>query len=173
LPLKITLTTSIFVFYQNCQLTGYLYKMKTTLLHVLLADDDEDDCLFFTEAHAQLTNPARLTTVNDGEELMQLLLQQTGPLPDVLFLDLNMPRKSGYDCLIEIKKHQRLRQLPVVILSTSFDRDVADRLIRSGAFRCVQKPVGYGQLTALIQHTLTELAQENEIPPTDPLPPTP
>lgn len=135
--------------------------MKTNLLRVLLADDDEDDCLFFAEASAQLTAPAQLTIVNNGEELMQLLLKQTEALPDVLFLDLNMPRKSGYECLLEIKKHTILRQLPVVILSTSFDRDVADRLIRTGAFRCVQKPAGYGQLRVVIQDTLTQLAQES------------
>ncbi len=137
--------------------------MKTNLLRVLLADDDEDDCLFFAEASAELTNPAQLTTVNDGEELMKLLLELPEPLPDVLFLDLNMPRKSGYECLVEIKAHQLLRQLPVVILSTSFERELSDRLIRSGAFRCVQKPVRYGQLTAVIQQTLTELEQEGGI----------
>ncbi len=131
--------------------------MKTNLLRVLLADDDEDDCLFFAEAAAELTRPAQLTTVNDGEELMQLLLQLPEPLPDILFLDLNMPRKSGYECLVEIKAHKILRQLPVVILSTAFDCNMADRLIRSGAFRCVQKPAGYGQLVAVIQQILDQL----------------
>ena len=130
-------------------------------MRVLLADDDEDDCLFFSEASAELTNPAQLTIVNDGEELMHLLLNLTVPLPDVLFLDLNMPRKSGYECLVEIKEHKILRQLPVVILSTAFERDVADRLIRSGAFRCMQKPVEFGQLAAVLQQTLTDLAKES------------
>ena len=135
--------------------------MKTDILRVLLADDDEDDCLFFAEAAAQLTQPAHLTTVNNGEALMQLLLKQTETLPDILFLDLNMPRKSGYECLLEIKKYNQLRQLPVVILSTSFEQDMADRLIRSGAFRCIQKPAGFGQLRIVIENTLAELAQEN------------
>ena len=135
--------------------------METNVLRVLLADDDEDDCLFFAEALAELAHSAQLTIVNNGEELTQLLLKQTESLPDVLFLDMNMPRKSGYECLVEIKTHKILRELPVVVLSTSFDQDMADRFIRKGAFCCVQKPGNSGQLRAVIQNTLTRLAQES------------
>ena len=64
---------------------------------ILLAEDDRDDCLFFKEALEELPVSATLTTVNDGVELMQLLSFPSGELPDILFLDLSMPRKTGFE----------------------------------------------------------------------------
>ncbi|MVM38046.1 response regulator [Spirosoma sp. HMF3257] len=68
--------------------------MNINQWHLLLADDDEDDCLFFKEALSRLPIASDLTTVQDGEQLMQLLTNRADPLPDALFLDLNMPRKK-------------------------------------------------------------------------------
>ena len=68
--------------------------MKLKQLNILLADDDTDDCIFFKEALDELLLPTHLITVHDGEQLMQLLTNETTELPDVLFLDLNMPRKK-------------------------------------------------------------------------------
>ena len=133
-------------------------------LYVLLADDDEDDCFFFQEALNELPASAHLTVVHDGEQLMQLLAKTTDSLPDVLFLDLNMPRKNGFECLLEIRSNEQLKQLPVVILSTSFDRAMADRLYRSGANCCMSKPSVHPELKSLIQQALTLVAQKADLP---------
>jgi len=130
-------------------------------LQLLLADDDEDDCFFFKEALAELPVATHLTTVQDGEQLMQWLTTNTGPLPQALFLDLNMPRKGGYECLVEIKADQQLQQIPVIILSTSFEKEVADRLYKKGALDCIRKPTDFSQLKQLIQQTLMLLTPGN------------
>ncbi len=102
--------------------------MNQSPLDLLLADDDKDDCNFFKEALEELPVIAKLTVVNDGVQLMQFLSAKEETLPDALFLDLNMPLKNGFDCLKEIKLNEKLKQLPVVIFSTSFDAEVATLL---------------------------------------------
>lgn len=97
--------------------------------HILLADDDNDDCLLFKDALGDLPLATHLTIVRDGEQLM-LLLNAKEELPDVLFLDLNMPRRNGFDCLSEIKENEKLRSLPVIIFSTSFDPDIVNLVCR-------------------------------------------
>lgn len=135
--------------------------MDTNQLQILLADDDEDDCLFFKEALDELPVAAHLTIAQNGEQLMQLLTNSTEQLPNVLFLDLNMPRKSGYECLSEIKSNQKLRQLPVIILSTSFEPAIADLLYKNGAKACIRKPADFSTLKQVIQQALTLVAQAN------------
>ena len=87
-------------------------------VNILLADDDSDDCLFFKDVLDELNLPTLLTTVHNGEQLMEVLLKST-ELPDILFLDLNMPRKNGFECLSAIKQTKKLNQVPVIIFSTS------------------------------------------------------
>jgi CheY-like chemotaxis protein len=88
---------------------------------VVLADDDPDHAFLFRIVLEQVDPSKELVIVNDGEQLMNLL---KSTVPDVLFLDLSMPNKNGYDCLSEIKQDPRLEQLPVVVYSTS--SDIAD-----------------------------------------------
>ncbi len=121
---------------------------------VLLADDDADDCLFFKNALAKLPQPTHLTTVNDGEELMQLLTNETTEIPTVLFLDINMPRKNGYECLSEIKANNRLKDIPVVMFSTSNSRENMTVLFKGGAHVYVHKPSEFEQLIKVIHHAL-------------------
>ena len=93
--------------------------MNDKHLNILLADDDIDDCKFFSDALDALPVSTNLKTLNDGEQLMNYLFENSDSLPDVVFLDINMPRKNGLDCLLEIKTNSKLKDLPVVILSTS------------------------------------------------------
>lgn len=141
--------------------------MNTHQFQLLLADDDEDDCLFFKEALNELPIAVQLTTVYDGEQLMQLLTQSTAKLPSVLFLDLNMPRKSGFECLSEIKLDDKLKAIPVIILSTSFEQTMADQLYKNGATGCYCKPADFSQLKHIIQQGLKLLTPENRVPSTD------
>ena len=86
-----------------------------TSFNLLLADDDEDDRIFFNEALQELPIDTSLNTVNDGQQLMNLLTSISTTLPDIIFLDLNMPLKTGYECLKEIKLNEKLKCLPVII----------------------------------------------------------
>ena len=129
--------------------------MSSKHLNLLLADDDMDDCIFFKEALEKLLPSTHLTTVHDGEQLMHLLLKETYELPHVLFLDLNMPRKNGFECLSEIKLNKKLKQLPVIIFSTSLDQKVVNLLYKNGAQYYIRKPAEFSQLKKIIEQTLT------------------
>ena len=122
---------------------------------VLLADDDEDDCSLFQEALNEIALSTQLTTVHNGEQLMQQLEKSTSELPDVVFLDLNMPRKNGFDCLTEIKQNKKLTQLDVIIISTSFQQEVADLLYKNGARYFIRKPNDFQDLKKIINQALT------------------
>ena len=122
--------------------------------HLLLADDDTDDCIFFKEVLEELSIDAKLTTVKDGIELMHFLNQNADNLPDVLFLDLNMPRKKGSDCLCEIKSNEKLKQLPVIIYSTSFDPVIAASLYENGAHYYICKPADFTELIKTIREAI-------------------
>ena len=82
--------------------------MNPKQLNILLADDDYDDCMFFKKALESLPIVSQLKMVHDGEQLMDLLLSEATTLPDILFLDLNMPRMNGMECLMEIKKKHKI-----------------------------------------------------------------
>ena len=141
--------------------------MKLKPLNILLADDDTDDCTFFKEAVEELQLSTHLTAVNDGEQLMQLLTNETNELPDVLFLDLNMPRKNGFECLSEIKDDQKLKQLPVIIFSTSFEQEVVDLLYKNGAQYFIRKPSEFSQFKKIIHQTfITLIVPQNITQPT-------
>ena len=135
--------------------------MNITPLYLLLADDDTDDCIFFKDALEELFVSAKLITVNDGVQLMQLL-SKNEVLPDVLYLDLNMPRKNGFDCLAEIKKDEKLKELPVIIFSTSFDKEVASLLQKGGALYYIQKPAAFSNLKTVIQKSLELIVENNK-----------
>jgi CheY-like chemotaxis protein len=107
-----------------------------------------------------------LTAVHDGEQLMQLLRNEANELPHVLFLDLNMPRKNGFECLSEIKLSKKLKQLPVIVFSTSFEQEVVNLLYKNGALYFIRKPAEFSQYKKIIQHTLALIAQENISHPT-------
>lgn len=108
-------------------------------LNLLLADDDNGYCFFFNKVLEELPVKIQLATVEDGEELMQYLSKNRKHLPDLLFLDLNMPRKNGSECLEEIKRNKKLKNLPVIIYSSSLNEDVADLLYQKGAHYYIRK----------------------------------
>jgi CheY-like chemotaxis protein len=81
---------------------------------ILSSDDDRDDALLFEDVLAQYRTPVKLTLVTDGKRLIALLKEMQS-LPDLIFLDPNVPLKNGLTCVIEIKQTGRLQQMPVVI----------------------------------------------------------
>lgn len=115
--------------------------MDKDLLHILLADDDESDRFLFIEAFEELNLKTRVNTVNDGIQLLEYLTQKDGPLPNILFLDLNMPRKNGLECLQEIKSNEHLKGISIVIYSTSAsEKDLEDTFLY-GAHVLLKSPM--------------------------------
>jgi CheY-like chemotaxis protein len=138
----------------------------TKPLRILLADDDKDDRLFFKMALDALNTPTELETVFDGEKLMGFLATNHHKLPDVLFLDLNMPRKNGFECLTEIRLANDLKNLPVIIFSTSFEQDVVYQLFLNGAQYFMRKPAEFSLLKTIIEKTVKLITENKSIPPT-------
>ncbi len=123
-------------------------------LQVLLADDDEDDRLFFKEALEDIKIKSVVTTVNDGIELMEYLNQADFILPDVVFLDLNMPRKNGIQCLEEIRNNNALKSLTVAIYSTSgAERDIEETFVK-GANVYIKKPNDFTTLKKVVEEAM-------------------
>ena len=129
--------------------------MENGLINVLLADDDEDDRLFFREAFEEIKIKTKVKTVNDGVELMNHLIKNGNELPHILFLDLNMPRKNGMDCLMEIKRSDNLKDIPVAIYSTSAsEEDIEDTFVK-GANVYIKKPSDFGTLKKILEEVIT------------------
>ncbi len=124
------------------------------IISILLADDDEDDCLLFKEAIRQLPTATTLLIVNDGKKLMDALNKKKQELPDVLFMDLSMPVKDGFECMSEIRNNDALRYLPVVILSTHSNQDIIAQVYKTGANYYVQKPGDFLELQRLIHRSI-------------------
>jgi CheY-like chemotaxis protein len=129
-------------------------------IKILLAEDDKDDRFFFTRSLNGLPFETELTVMDNGEKLLHHLLKNYKNLPDILFLDLNMPRKNGSECLEEIKGNSRLKSIPVVIYTTSMNEDVADLLYTKGAHYYIRK-VDIIELPKILSHVLTLVNNNN------------
>ena len=134
--------------------------MNLKQLNILLADDDIDDCLFFKQAIEELSISSHLKIVHDGDHLMNYLSDNSEHLPHVLFLDINMPRKNGIECLTEIRSDKKLKDLPVIMFSTSNSWDTIDLLFKSGAHVYIHKPSDFAQLKQVIHHAIPIAAEK-------------
>jgi CheY-like chemotaxis protein len=139
--------------------------MQRDKFTILLADDDEDDCMFFKDALNELSLPVSLKIVANGADLRNFLENNPVDFPRILFLDLNMPRKTGIECLSEIKQSEKLKQLPVIIYSTSFNPDVVDLLYNKGAQHYIRKPVDFEHLKSVINKAIMLSSQANDAEP--------
>jgi CheY-like chemotaxis protein len=119
-------------------------------IYVLLADDDEDDRLFFTDAFKEIKIKTEVKTVNDGVELMNYLSRPDIILPHVLFLDLNMPLKSGMECLSDIKKVERFKDIAIAIYSTSASEEDIEETFVKGANVYIKKPNDFNALKKVL-----------------------
>ena len=125
---------------------------------ILMADDDPEDCMLTQEAleEARLANDMRF--VEDGEELMDYLYHRglytepsASPRPGLILLDLNMPRKDGREALGEIKADPTLRQIPIVVLTTSKAEEDRYRTYDLGVNSFITKPVTFGSLADIVK----------------------
>jgi CheY-like chemotaxis protein len=141
--------------------------IKLTRPNLLLVDDDKDDCLFFKEALESLPVTASLITVNDGEQLMEMLgkIAVKHTARHIVFLDLNMPRKNGFEVLTEIMLDEKLKRLPIIIFSTSFEHDIVNMSYKKGAHYYIRKPTDFSILKKVIYQALMLATVENVIQP--------
>lgn len=132
--------------------------MKTKIVNILIADDDQDDCLLTREAFRECRITNQLHFVHDGEALLDYLKrrppyndEQSYPMPGLILLDLNMPLKDGREALMEIKADATLRTIPVVILTTSSAEEDVLRSYDMGVNSFITKPVSYSGLIEVIR----------------------
>ena len=129
-------------------------------LNILLADDDIDDRFLFEKALNEIPIATHLTIVHDGEQLMNYLFENSAHLPDILFLDISMPRKTGIECLSEIKENIKLKDISVVMFSTFFPQDlkyehnIINILSVIGAQHNIRKPGDFAKLKEVIHNEL-------------------
>ncbi len=131
-------------------------------LNILLADDDPADCLLFKNALEELPVSVHLNIVHNGDQATELLSKKRSKLPDVLFLDIHMPRKNGFATLEEIKRNKRLEDLPVIIFSTSSELEGVKRVYSDAAHYYICKPANFSQLKNVIYEALTLISQKNK-----------
>lgn len=124
---------------------------------VLIAEDDRDDRLLMEEGFRENEYTNTLIFVNDGEELIDYLLRQGNyklrgeALPDLIFLDLNLPKKDGRECLKMIKKHPVIKRLPVIVFSTSNSHLDVKECYELGANCYLSKPQTFKELTEMLR----------------------
>ncbi len=143
-------------------------------LTILMADDDADDRLLTQEALEESRLVNTLHFVEDGEQLMHYLHRQENyahlrddPLPGLILLDLNMPKKDGREALEEIKRDVTLRRIPVVVLTTSKGEEDIYRSYDLGASSYITKPVTFAALVKVIQAIGKYWFELVELPPAD------
>lgn len=125
--------------------------MENEPLHILLADDDESDRFLFTEAFSELKIKTIVHTVKNGIELMEWLNSKKNRLPHLLFLDLNMPKKNGLECLKEIKNDGRLKDISIAIYSTSDNEKDMEETFINGANVYIAKPNNFNVLKQVLE----------------------
>jgi CheY-like chemotaxis protein len=133
---------------------------------IFLADDDADDRLFFEEALEEISLATELTFAKDGVELMASLEEiviEKPPPPHVIFLDINMPRKNGIECLKEIRENPRMKDIPVVIFSTTANENSIETTYSLGANCYICKPSSHQLLIKAIETVLAlNLWEQNQ-----------
>jgi CheY-like chemotaxis protein len=124
-----------------------IYGIKT----ILLADDNKNDCIVFERAIIQIDIHLKLTTVTNGEELLQLLSHY---VPDILFLDLEMPYKNGIQCLQTMRENKAFEKLPVVVFSATNRPNNIQVAYGFGANLFFTKPAAYNELVTSLSDIL-------------------
>ena len=123
--------------------------MKTVPI-LFYTDDDADDLMIFEVAATAAG--AETCLFEDGDLLLRNLNDL--PLPDIVFVDLNMPKKSGYEIISEMKSSDRLKGIPIVILSTASDAQNIQKCKKVGANYYITKPTSMDQLKSAIAHAM-------------------
>ena len=125
-------------------------------ISVLIVDDDADDRQLFEDAVKEIDERIECIAAKDGQQALELLKNSHGHLPDLIFLDLRMPRFSGRRCLLEIKKDKLLSHIPVIIYTTSQEVEESQELKDMGAVHFMSKPDNPEEIYFLLSFVLEE-----------------
>jgi CheY-like chemotaxis protein len=129
--------------------------MQEDYILITLADDDEDDRLFFTDAFDEMKIKTVVNTVKNGRELINFLDHPETVLPNIIFLDLNMPILNGIECLKEIKLNDRFKDIAVAIYSTSSSEADVENTFVLGANIYIKKPSSFNELKKILSDVVT------------------
>lgn len=123
--------------------------------HIMLADDDDDDCLIFKDVVMEMYPGVTITRAINGKQLLEILQADNSKLADIIFLDVNMPVKTGFEALAEIRSMDKLSRIPVIMFSTSAQTRALEKAFELGAHYFVQKPASADKLKNILQKLLT------------------
>ena len=138
--------------------------MENPSIQILLADDDESDRFIFQEAFEELEIKTVVHLLNDGVQLMAYLNKKGAILPQLLFLDLNMPRKNGLECLKEIRSNEKFNDIFIAIYSTSATEKDIEETFSNGANVYIKKPADFTKLKQLLNKTVMNVLLYQELP---------
>ncbi|SDL34306.1 response regulator [Kriegella aquimaris] len=125
-------------------------------LLIYMAEDDEDDQKIFTDAISAIDKNSNVTLFNNGDELITIL-KSTNKLPNIIFLDLLMPKKNGEECLIEIRDNAKFKNVPIVVYSNVYDIEKISSLFEMGANRYLHKPYSFDILMKALDRTINSI----------------
>lgn len=128
--------------------------MVTESIKIFLAEDDPDDVFFFEDALQEVSASSTLTVCEDGCQLLDRLKDGKDGLPGIIFLDVNMPRMDGLECLQNIRANLQLKNIPVVMLTTCSQDYTIERAFKLGANLFVTKPYAMEDLQNMIDRVL-------------------
>jgi len=123
-------------------------------MRIYLAEDDQDDINFFGEALGEVSDASTLEVFGDGHDLLEHL-KNGETLPEIIFLDINMPVMNGLECLKRIRENSRFDHIPVIMLTTTSARATIELAYNDGANLFVKKPYNYRDPRAMIQFVVS------------------
>jgi CheY-like chemotaxis protein len=123
--------------------------------YIMLADDDLDDRMLFEEALSEINNDIKVLLSVDGVQLMETLHEITPLKPNIVFLDINMPKKNGFECLEQIRLSPTLKDIPVIMYSTCSQTDTINKAFKGGANYFIRKPDNFVSLKNLLNKVLS------------------
>jgi DNA-binding response OmpR family regulator len=132
--------------------------MVTLAKNIYLSDDDPDDREFFQVALDEVCPDCKLITSSNGYELLEQLQNPSIDSPDVIFLDINMPKKNGLESLEEIRNNTAFSSVPVIMFSTSDNRHHVEAAQRLGAALYMVKPSDF----QLLKNRISEIILDND-----------
>lgn len=130
--------------------------MITQNVNILLVEDNEDDVIMTLEAFSEANMANQVKVLSDGQELMDYLEKngqyKNARSPALVLLDINMPRKNGFEALQEIKANPALEHIPVIMLTTSSREEDVVKSYSFGACAYISKPVSFEEFTEMVRH---------------------
>ncbi len=119
--------------------------------NIYIADDDIDDISIFEEVLEDQSSDVTISTASDGYDLFATMERNIPPRPDIIFLDLNMPKMNGHATLEQIKKDDRYKNIPVIIYSTSTEQSDMNLTYAAGADYFITKPPDFRRLGSILK----------------------